>query len=323
MSNYLFDPGDSVLLGASAIPGMAYHRQSRQQQQHHHGSSGMLKGGSDARYFHPLLPCCVCLPVHKFLLSEACCREESYMLLLELSSQEPTIQSCFKVIESTCLARGIQLKIRGCQASKDFQRFLDRYYLPFAEHAIRHFFTLGFVPWRLRRLATGDCVPEAIPLGLFTWSIDSIPNRTSAGADAGAAATVAGRSRALQKRRSHQESIKRKMGQEKEQVAANRAFENQREYFANKKRHPYTLPPPSSSNHCIKIKQQEVDQEKEEEEEEADPKEEARNSKRARKAAVTANTPAFYRQQDALKRQDLQYRRGGGPADDEDTKMLR
>lgn len=32
-------------------------------------------------------------------------RDESYHLLLELSSQEPTMQACFKIIESTCFAR--------------------------------------------------------------------------------------------------------------------------------------------------------------------------------------------------------------------------
>lgn len=133
------------MMGASAVPGMAY----RHMQWKREGMAGCSSDG----------------------------RDETYRLLLELSSQEPTMQACFKVIESTCLARGIEVRIRGKKVSTDFQRFVDRYYLPFAETAIRHFFTLGFVPWRLRRISTGDCVPEAVPLGLFTWSIDSIPNR--------------------------------------------------------------------------------------------------------------------------------------------------
>ena len=98
-------------------------------------------------------------------------RDESYSLLLELCSQEPTLQACFKVIESTCLARGIMLRIGGREPSEEFRRFVNRHYLPFAESAIRYFFALGFVPWRLRKLSTGDVVPEAIPLGIFTWSI--------------------------------------------------------------------------------------------------------------------------------------------------------
>jgi hypothetical protein len=188
--SYLFDPGDSFLMGASATPGMAYREKVRDQ----HGALSQNTGCSA-----------------KTSGGRADSREESYMLLLELSSQEPTLQSCFKVIEATCLARGIQLKIRGRNASKDFQTFLDRYYLPFAENAIRHFFTLGFVAWRLRRLASGDCVPEAIPLGMFTWSIDSIPNRTGR--------STPRKKGARAQRTPRTEKPLPKLGEEKEQVA--------------------------------------------------------------------------------------------------------
>ena len=54
-------------------------------------------------------------------------REESYHLLLELCSQEPTIQCCFKIIESTCLARGIDMEIRGKPPSIEFRSFVSRY----------------------------------------------------------------------------------------------------------------------------------------------------------------------------------------------------
>jgi hypothetical protein len=46
--------------------------------------------------------------------------------LLELSSQEPTIQLCFKIIESTCLARGIDMEIGGKSPSLEFRMFLSR-----------------------------------------------------------------------------------------------------------------------------------------------------------------------------------------------------
>ena len=54
-------------------------------------------------------------------------REESYHLLLELCSQEPTIQCCFKIIESTCLARGIDMEIRGKPPSPEFRTFVSRW----------------------------------------------------------------------------------------------------------------------------------------------------------------------------------------------------
>jgi hypothetical protein len=53
-------------------------------------------------------------------------RDESYSLLLELSSQEPTMQACFKIIESTCLARGIDLEIAGSPPSEEFRKFISR-----------------------------------------------------------------------------------------------------------------------------------------------------------------------------------------------------
>lgn len=38
---------------------------------------------------------------------------------------------------------------------------------------MRTFYVLGFVPWHVRRLeSTGDLVPEVIPLGTFTWSVE-------------------------------------------------------------------------------------------------------------------------------------------------------
>ena len=280
----------SMLMGASAIPSMAYNR--RLANKHHEPSSTK----SDAH-------------------------EESYMLLLELSSQEPTIQSCFKIIEATCLARGIQLKIRGRAASDTFQKFLDRYYLPFAESAIRQFFTLGFVAWRLRRLASGDCVPEALPLGMFTWSIDSMPNRTSRNSSGSRKGYAATQRKMISPWLDSTNKPGKKLGEEKEQVAARRAFENQKQYFASDQK-PYTLAsdqgsaPHRPSAQTNKDNRRTADNKEEEEEEGGEP---STRQKKRRTDATHSNTPAFYRQQDALRRQLVQRR----PTDDEDTKMLR
>lgn len=285
--SYLFDAGDSSLMGASATPAMAYRGGIQQQK------SGMAAG--------------------RLRNNRADTSEESYMLLLELSSQEPTLQSCFKVIKSTCLARGIHLKIRGRSASHEFQKFLDRYYLPFAEASIHQFFTLGFVPWRLRRLSSGDCVPEAIPLGMFTWSIDSMPNRTGR-----ASSSSAARKMVQQKALLHTTLL----GEEKEQVASKRAFENQQNYFQSKK-HPYPLHTDAKNASAtrnnfvpkdqVKVKSEHLEP-REEEEDYAEPAMKKRAS-----GNNSSYTPAYYRQQDALRRQNLQKM----PIDDEDTKMLR
>lgn len=100
---------------------------------------------------------------------------ESQSLLLELVTSEPTLNQCFKVIESTCLSQGICCRVGGSEVSEAFQRHLDEFYVPFCKAAIRAFFAYGFVPWRARRISRGDEVPEVIPPGTFSWSTELGP----------------------------------------------------------------------------------------------------------------------------------------------------
>jgi hypothetical protein len=95
--------------------------------------------------------------------------QESQVLLLELITTEPTVLQCFKIIESTCLSQGIFCRIGGEEVSPRFQRFLEDHYVSFCRSAIRAMFTYGFVPWRTRRLAKGDDIPEVLPPGTFSW----------------------------------------------------------------------------------------------------------------------------------------------------------
>lgn len=260
------------MLGATAIPGVSYksHKGVQNQQMQGYENSSSSRRATMRRDFY---------------------REESYMLLLELSSQEPTLQSCFKVIESTCLARGIGVKIRGKNASTDFQQFIDRYYLPFAENAIRHLFTLGFVPWRLRRISTGDSVPEVIPLGMFTWSIDSIPDRLSS------------------RRTRHGNSFHRNYSLE--QDAAERAFQKQKQYFAKGNRFmPYTIPEDNFGRKDAEIDDGETGAEK------------VGKKQLHEQRKHPHFSPAYYRQQNALRRQQQVMQPSAVPDDDE-TKLLR
>jgi hypothetical protein len=102
--------------------------------------------------------------------------QESQTLLLELVTSEPTILQCFKIIESTCLSQGIFCRLEGEEVSPKFQRFLEDHYLPFCRNAVRAMFTYGFVPWRTRRLARGDEIPEVLPPGTFSWRTEVGPD---------------------------------------------------------------------------------------------------------------------------------------------------
>ena len=103
---------------------------------------------------------------------------ESQALLWELGTSEPTLQQCFKVIESTCLSQGITCQVNGQDCSQRFQRHLDRHYIPFLKSATRAMVIFGFVPWRLRRVQSGDQVPEVLPCGTFDWHTEMGPSQS-------------------------------------------------------------------------------------------------------------------------------------------------
>lgn len=69
-------------------------------------------------------------------------------------------------------------KIDGDQCGEEFQRHIDRHYIPFCRAAIRALFTYGFVPWRVRSLSSGDEIPEVLPNGTFHWNTE-IPSKQS------------------------------------------------------------------------------------------------------------------------------------------------
>ena len=101
---------------------------------------------------------------------------ESKFLLLELGCSEPTLQLCFKIIESTCLSQGICCFINGAQCTDRFQKHIDMHYTPFLKEALRAMLMYGFVPWRVRRLMSGDVIPEVLPGGTFDWITEVGPD---------------------------------------------------------------------------------------------------------------------------------------------------
>jgi len=75
-----------------------------------------------------------------------------------------------------CAPQGIYCRIEGREVTPQFQRFLDEHYAPFCKTAIRAMHTYGFVPWRARRLARGDLIPEVLPAGTFSWHTEIGPD---------------------------------------------------------------------------------------------------------------------------------------------------
>jgi hypothetical protein len=215
----------------------------------------------------------------------------------------------------------------------------NRYYLPFVESSIRYFFTLGFVPWRLRKISTGDVVPEVIPLGMFTWSIESITNRNARkGMHALSKPSHApsthnfNRDGALNKSASsnaanahfHNEAA------DMHQKAAERAFQKQKQYFSDPKRVPYPLQGdlarmPTRREDTKKGKMERIQgyaeharnsSNKNDGSDGVDPLTSHAGSLPEKRQRLNMGNPAFERQQGALQRQRI-------PMDDDETKVLR
>lgn len=104
---------------------------------------------------------------------------ESYYLLLELCCSEPIIQQGFSIIENVCLAHGVTADVKGRGLRSNFQRHLDRHWIPFLSAAIRAMHMYGFVPWRTRKTKDGDLVPEVLPPGTFRWTVE-VPKESDA-----------------------------------------------------------------------------------------------------------------------------------------------
>ena len=104
---------------------------------------------------------------------------ESHHLLLELLSSEPFMQECLQMIENICLSRELDFTTQKGEASADFKSFINRHYPKFLKSAIRQAHGLGFVVWCVRRLPSGDKIPEVLPLGTFTWSVEMDPTHRS------------------------------------------------------------------------------------------------------------------------------------------------
>jgi hypothetical protein len=100
---------------------------------------------------------------------------ESYHLLLELLTSEPFLQECFQLIENMCLSRELDFTVGGRPPSPAFKAFIDRHYYTFLSNAMRQAQGLGFVVWCVRKLASGDLIPEVLPLGSFSWVVEPDP----------------------------------------------------------------------------------------------------------------------------------------------------
>lgn len=224
---------------------------------------------------------------------------------MELAAQEPTIQNCLKIIQSTCLAQGLEMRIGNKGKPSDrFQRHLQRHYMLFCEQAIRCMFVCGFVPWRLRMLSTGDPVPEVLPLGMFMWTIETIPDSV--------ASSYSSHGR-------HSNSSNTMM-----ELSGKSNFKKQQQFFNSSRYTPYRIESDNQSmnknKNAMKKPAGVPNDDKKNDDNSVDMKNDDKKNEQDDEQMnhhyTKRSTMAYMRQQLALKRQGI-------PDDDESTKSLR
>lgn len=138
-------------------------------------------------------------------------------------------------------------------------------------------------------LSTGDPVPEVLPLGMFMWTIETIPDSVAS---------------------SYSSSYGRSNSSNTMELSGKASFKKQQQFFHSSRYTPYRI---ESDNHHHRNDSKKIAGVKEDEisgskDDEKSKKEDEKKTKRS--------TMSFIRQQMALKRQGI-------PNDDESTKSLR
>ena len=78
---------------------------------------------------------------------------------------EPAVRQAMRFIQNHCLSGGMHLRFgNNVPPTPGFVSHINHYYRNFCRDAIEAFLTVGFVPYRLRRLDHGLCIPEVFPM---------------------------------------------------------------------------------------------------------------------------------------------------------------
>ena len=93
--------------------------------------------------------------------------------LARMLLDEPSVRQGIRVLQAQCLCGGLMLHFGAerIPATPSFMQHIEHYYMEFCRCAIESFMTVGFAPYRIRRMRGGVRVPEILPLGAFSWHV--------------------------------------------------------------------------------------------------------------------------------------------------------
>lgn len=101
---------------------------------------------------------------------------ETVHALARMLQDEAAVRQAICILQQHCLSGGLTVRFPGNVApTPHFARHIQRVFVPFCREAIQSFLVVGFVPYRIRTLSDGCQVPEALPLGTFSWCVSRDP----------------------------------------------------------------------------------------------------------------------------------------------------
>lgn len=99
------------------------------------------------------------------------CAAEYTIAIERMLRDEPCVMAAVTLLQSRCLRHGIDARWQAnCPPTPSFAEHMRRYFEPFCKDAILSALSVGFVPYRFRRVGT-HTVPEVLPLGTYSWSV--------------------------------------------------------------------------------------------------------------------------------------------------------
>ena len=98
-------------------------------------------------------------------------------ILLRMLHTEPVVRHAIRLVQYNCLSGGVRVRFGAANVppTPSFAKHIDHYYFYFCRDAIEAMLTVGFVPYRLRWLENGACIPEVLPLGTYSWYVARQP----------------------------------------------------------------------------------------------------------------------------------------------------
>ena len=100
--------------------------------------------------------------------------EEHDISLHTIVTREPMMQYIIDFLNNLCLKNGVRISVAQSRPDTSFNHFFEQYFVSVLPNVLRYKLYCGFIPWVVaKHPKTGDRIPVLLPIGSFSWSIDT------------------------------------------------------------------------------------------------------------------------------------------------------